>query len=123
MQTSATYSTILWDIIRLADGSEEKLKAILSSTDKDTIKLFCKEFVRASGDLKNLEARASLREISSDAETDVFEYVVSQGRDFYDWVLTHPHDIPEQVDSNDVWILGTALLVYWDRFRERIPIS
>jgi hypothetical protein len=49
------------------------------------------------------------------------EYVVAQGKQRYDEAVAHPERVPEDVDSNDVWVKGVAIGVYWDRFQERIP--
>jgi hypothetical protein len=49
------------------------------------------------------------------------EYVVAQGKETYAEVLAHPELLPEDVDSNDVWVKGVAIGVFWDRFGEHIP--
>ena len=104
-----------------AFGEQTKLERLLGAQPKEGIIEFFNEYIRASSNLWSSKLSDLLRGRSDDTQKDIYEYIVAQGKEYYAEVLAHPERAPIDVDSNDVWIKGVALGVYWDRYGERIP--
>jgi hypothetical protein len=121
MLTSDAFSSVLWDILHKSEGDSDKLRAILAQLDKETIELFFNEYIRAASNLIRSQLASYLGKATYDMKKDTYEYIVAQGKDTYDELIRHPERVPQDVDSNDVWVKGVAIGVYWDRFQEHIP--
>ncbi|CAN0354164.1 unnamed protein product [Phaeothamnion confervicola] len=121
MLTGDDFSGILWDVLKEAHGTPEGLRTTLMKLDKEEIAVFYTEFLHASSNLRASSLNSHLVTESDDVRKDTYEFIVAQGKDFYDDILNHPERCPQDVDSNDVWVKGIAIGVYWDRFHEHIP--
>jgi hypothetical protein len=118
--TADDFSDTLWDLLRESQRSETKLERLLTAQPREVLVVFYNEFIQAAADLRH-ELSDLLREKTDDTQKDIVEYVVAQGKERYAEVLAHPERLPTDVDSNDVWVKGVVIGVYWDRFQERIP--
>jgi hypothetical protein len=118
--TADDFSDTLWKIIRESRGNEGELEKLLAEQPKEVIVEFYNEFIQAAADLR-YELSDLLSGRSDDTQKDIVEYVVSQGKEYYAAVLADTQRTPMDVDSNDVWVKGVAIGVYWDRFQTTIP--
>jgi len=90
---------------------------------KGQLRGFQEEFLDLSGEL-TVPPFDSLVEESEDGLTDVAEWVVSQGKEFYRGVLRNPASIPHTVEGKGREILsGVAPLVYEELFGEPLDIG
>jgi hypothetical protein len=127
--TVDSFSDILWGILGWARKSKDTLQSLLWSLPREALVLFHKEF---RGALYNLWRASDAggwlipeRDgyISDDGKEDIFAYVVSQGRRYYNEVLAHPERLRRDIQPGDVPFLGVAGQVYWDRFGDEINLQ
>jgi hypothetical protein len=117
--TAKDFWSVLWVLIEQAEGSEEKLAALLAAEPRPVLVAFYKEYCRAMGNLKkHLDAPGS-----EDMQKDIFSHVVSRGRELYDEVLAHPERLPQNVGPGDVELYGVAGRVFWERFEDEITLQ
>jgi hypothetical protein len=118
------FDPYLWDVLVEANGNPEQLRSILQEASKEGVVLFYKEFSRAVRNLWQSPIAVHLRpHLSDDSLEDVLAYIVGQGSDYYDAVITHPEKAPRQVRSRDAEFLGIVGLLFWNRFNEEISIQ
>jgi hypothetical protein len=117
MLTSEGFWSVLWAIIDEANGSKEKLKALLASEPRAVIVAFHKAFCRAISNLDEIKCGESA---SEDYRNDVFTLIVSKGREYYDAIVKHPERIPDDIDPDGPFFGNVAGNVLWERFGEEI---
>jgi hypothetical protein len=113
-----------WSIIEQSEGSRDKLRLILRNMDKNQIYRFQDEFLEASIQLQDEPFNKYISpEISEDGEQDISNWVVSQGRKFYEFVWKNPSKIPYQIDiENPNNLFGIADEVYEEKFGEELDV-
>lgn len=111
-----------WSIVGAANGDRERLRSELMRLSKEDLKQFHETFLDLAGEL-TVSPFAELVEQSEDGLSDVAEWVVSQGRDYFQAVLADPTSIPHTVEGRGREILsGVAPFVYEERFGEPLNI-
>jgi hypothetical protein len=110
----------MWELLDKASGKQEQFERLLAEQPKEALVEFYNEFIQAASHLR-YELSKVLRSRSDDAQKDIVEYIVAQGKERYTELLAHPERVPEDVDPNDVWVKGLVIGVYWDRFQDHIP--
>lgn len=129
MSAADDFASEFWDVVEHARGDEARLRAALTSLPREALINFYGEFRRALRSLWNkFDAAGHLRpgpgaQISEDEKEDVFAYVVSQGRGYYDDILSHPERLRRDVDPGDVPIVWIPGEVFWKRFGEEITLA
>jgi hypothetical protein len=117
MLLSNAFWSVFWALIEEANGSEEKLKALLASEPRDIIIAFQKQFWRA---MSNLEEIKCGNAASEDYRSDVFALIVSKGRKYYDEIVTHPERVPDDIDPHGPFFLHVAAEVLMEKCGEEI---
>ena len=112
-----------WKIIQQADKDKEKLREILKGLSKDELYKFAGNFTEAATQLNDLPFLNYVDPgESEDGVEDITQWVVSQGKDYYQKVWENPETIPKHIDGGDPQILhGIAESVYKERFGQRMP--
>ena len=113
-----------WDIIDKCERNPDRLRSIMQGITRDDIVRFDNEFQEAAVQLLDEPFLAFMEEcVSEDGAKDIADFVVSQGKDVYSNVWTHPDQIPARISSSELrrTLAGVAAKVFWERFRERIP--
>lgn len=122
------FSDEMWDLLEQCGQEEGALRTKLATMPRDSIVALYKEFYRAmrslwdrldASDFFDLAPSAE-EQISEDGKQDIYSFVVSNGRDYYNHISSHPEDLRTNVDPGDVpfvWVPGE---VFWDRFNEEI---
>jgi hypothetical protein len=107
-----------WQIIERAKGDRNCLRALLERMSEAEIIGFHDEFREAAAELMDSPYVEHVGpDVSEDTMLDVAEWVVSQGRAFYDEVLLHPEKIPKSVEPNSPRTFsGVAGNVFVERF-------
>jgi hypothetical protein len=113
-----------WDIIRRADKSKLKLRAILEGFTQAEIYKFQDEFLEARAELTDDTFVTYIDpDESEDGVTDIANWVVSQGKEYFEEVLEDPQKIPSQVEIDNPEILfGVAEDIYEERFGETLGL-
>jgi hypothetical protein len=111
-------SDSFWQVIERAEGDRDRLRAMLERMSEAEIIGFHDEFRRAAAELMDSPWVEHVGpDVSEDTMLDVAEWVVSQGRGFYDEVLRHPERIPKSVEPNSLRTFsGVAGSVFVERF-------
>ena len=114
-----------WEIIERASRDRDKLRSILSVMPKEDINRFQREFLGAATQLR-YGPFSDLVYASGDSEDgldDISNWVVSQGRPYYESVYANPDTIPLGINPGNPQILyGVAGEVYEERFGELLGI-
>jgi hypothetical protein len=111
-----------WDLIEQGRADRAALQARLQSLGEEALRDFCWAFLRAqcaiSPDLVGSD-------LSEDELDTITEWVVAQGKAFYERIAACPERMPGEVDANDscMGILGDAMLIYKRRFGSWVPPS
>ena len=107
-----------WNIIAESDKNREKLRAILSTFKRDEIAKFQEQFVDASIEIQDKPFLEFMEE-SEDGVEDIANWVVSNGKDYYDYIIAHPSEIPNSVNHlTDQILYGIADEVCYEIFGE-----
>jgi hypothetical protein len=129
MLNAAAFSSLLWELLDRANGKKEELKKLLSQLPREDLLDFHKEFLRALSNLwEGFDTAGSLEprpgeHLSEDTLEDVFAYVVSKGRDYYDEIVNCPERLRRYVHPSEVPFLGLARQVFLERFGEEIDLQ
>ncbi|WP_206619141.1 DUF4240 domain-containing protein [Flavobacterium cerinum] len=86
-----------WNIIAESDKNREKLGAILSTFKRDEIAKFQEQLVDASIEIQD-EPFLEFMEESEDDVEDIANWVVSNGKDYYNHIMEHLSEIPNSVN-------------------------
>lgn len=107
-----------WNIISEAALDREKLRNILKDMDREDIIEFQSIFVDFSVELQD-EPYTDYMEESEDGIEDIANWVVSNGKEYYNKIIENPNSIPYSVEDrlNEV-LFGVADEVFVDRFGE-----
>ncbi|MBP1991469.1 DUF4240 domain-containing protein [Paenibacillus eucommiae] len=107
-----------WSIIAMAATNRQKLKEILSTFNKKDIIKFQEQFLDASIELQD-EPYLAFMEQSEDGVEDIANWIVSNGRNYYDHILNNPEEIPYSVnDVTDQILFGVADEVCYEIYGE-----
>ena len=127
MKPSTGFSPLLWDVLKQALGDKAKLQGILDGLPKEEVLAFHRDFRRALHGLwSTLESGGHLKhdeDLSEDTLEDMFAYVVSQGRDYYDDIISHPEKLRYDIHPSEVPFLGVPRQVFLQRFGEEIDLQ
>lgn len=113
-----------WDIILKSGKKPDQLLSLLQSMNRDEIIRFDNEFQEAAVQLVDEPFLIFMDQgVSEDGAKDIADFVVSQGKDFYSHIWTHPEEIALQSPSKEEanCLSGVAAKHFWERFHERIP--
>ena len=103
------------------------MQQVLGEIPKVDVLNFHKEFRRALGGIwSTFDASGNLKQdedLSEDTLEDMFAYVVSGGRDYYDSIISHPDKIRYDVHPSEVPFLGVPRQVFLQRFGEEIDLQ
>jgi hypothetical protein len=112
-----------WNIIAMCQKDRARLKEMLSTLSSEELQGFDDEFMQLAADLKDdpfLQYIAP--DESEDGIDDITRWVVSQGREYYQEIWSHPEKIPPHFDPGDDRILsGVADAVHYERFGRGLP--
>ena len=113
-----------WDIILRAARSKLKLRSILEGLTREEIYKFQDEFLDARTELTDETFVIHIDPDESENGTaDIADWVVSQGKEYFEEVLKDPRKIPYQVAMDNPEILfGVAEDVYEERFGETLDL-
>ena len=111
-----------WNIIEQAAKDEEKLYSILSELRKKDILEFQTMFVDFSVELQD-EPYTDYMEESEDGIEDIANWIVSNGKEYYEMILENPKKTPHSVEDKVHEILyGVADEVFLELFGESTGI-
>lgn len=107
-----------WNIIAKSGLRREKLKDILMKLDRKDILVFQTLFVDFSVELQD-EPYIDNMEESEDGIEDIANWIVSNGKEYYNKILSNPDLVPYSVEDrlNEV-LYGVADEVFVERFGE-----
>ena len=119
--SSESISDWFWTIIERSNGDRDNLTSILDNFTKEEIRRFKKEFDIAVFLLFNDEVIERMGRVSEDEIIEISEWIVGQGKSYYEQTLAGPNEIPtwEKIDHES----NLALIpnsVYRKRFGERL---
>jgi hypothetical protein len=111
-----------WNIIERANKDPDDLEKILFELDKNTIYKFAGEFITAVTELTYDEFCENMDVSSEDSQENIREWIVSQGKDYYERIWNNPELIPKYEDIQFDEIMSyRAEFVYEDKFGEEMP--
>ena len=113
-----------WDLIDLASEDRGAFVAALHSLDRKGLIRFAWTYEeRASRLMQTRYQRHMAPGLSEDAQDDVARWVVEQGRDRYERVLTYPAEMPSERESGtpSPRVYYDADNVFEERFGEGLP--
>lgn len=113
-----------WSLVDLARRDTSAFQTTLERLDRRGLIRFSwmfEEFASRLGDQPFVDRDDP--EASEDFLDDLAEEVVGQGRAFYEDVIAHPENMPEEVDYDDAShiIRAAASDTFFHRFGEEIP--
>ena len=113
--------TIFWNLITEASEDFEVFKGKLESLSRDELIGFAWKFEYLAGLL--YDEKYHQNQYSEDYLEDLTCWIVAKGRKFYENVLSHPDQMPAEVnfDEPGLDVHFQALKVYADRFGEEMP--
>ncbi|MEK3917223.1 DUF4240 domain-containing protein [Paenibacillus sp. FSL H7-0331] len=107
-----------WSIISVSAINRQKLKEILSAFSKEDIIKFQEQFLDASIELQD-EPYLAFMEQSEDGVEDIANWIVSNGKTFYNHILNNPEEIPHSVNNvTDQILYGVADEVCYEIYGE-----
>jgi hypothetical protein len=108
-----------WTITEQANRDPKKLEQILQKMSHDEIVRFAHEFEKYACEL----VWPLVERTSEDGAKDIADWVVSQGKTFYNEIRNHPERVPFSLDEEQESTLlsGVADNIFWARYREVIP--
>ena len=113
-------SDFFWNIIERANKNPDNLEKILSESDKNTIYKFAGEFITAVIELTYDEFCENMDVSSEDSQENIREWIVSQGKDYYERIWNNPKLMPKYEDIQFDEILSyVAESVYEEKFDDR----
>jgi len=114
-----------WNLLARASGSKEKLRDLLQNLSSEQLIRFEDEFAEASAQLREEPFVDHLDEgATEDTEQDVANYVVSQGKRFFEDVWRSPSHIPPYIDEGEPGILsGVADEVHYEKYGKGISFA
>jgi hypothetical protein len=119
---SNVFSAWFWRIIDQAQSNRNQLRDMLKTMSREDVIRFHHEFKDAAVQLTDSPFIDYMSDLSEDGIQDIAEWIVSQGRDYYSEIWTHPERIPNEIEHGTLSTFsGVADDVFWDRFREPIP--
>lgn len=113
-----------WALVALAREDPDAFRAALRDLDRRALIRFYWMFEEAASRLgAERYRRHTAPTLSEDAYDDVAEWVVGQGREHYEHVLSHPREMPREVDTRDpaLRMRYEAGSVFAERFNDEIP--
>jgi hypothetical protein len=119
--SNESVSDWFWNIIERSNGDRGNLTSILNDFTKEEIRRFKKEFDIAVFLLFNDDVIERMGRVSEDEIIEISEWIVSQGKGYYEQTLAGPKEIRkwEKIDHES----SLALIpnsVYRKRFGERL---
>ena len=93
-----------WSTVERAGGDRQKFRSLLWEMSEEEICRFHREYKLAASVLTGEPFDKIIYEDSGESEDgidDIAEWVVVQGRAFYEAILQTPEDIPRHVDGGD----------------------
>lgn len=119
------FSTWFWSIIDGANKNRDRLETILRTLNRDQLIAFHNQFVTVAADLLALPslAKPENEAWTEDNVQDVADWIVAQGRSYYDDVIQHPDNVPMGLTDAErpPTFSGVASRVFLDRFGTLIP--
>lgn len=115
-----------WELVALGRSDREAFQARLDSLNRRSLEDFCWAFLRAQTAISAPPFIDVIAAGLSEDELDTLtEWVVSQGRSFYEGILSDPDRMPAEADANEpcMGLLGDAMLSYKRRFDSWVPPS
>jgi hypothetical protein len=85
------------------------------------IEEYYNEFNRAVANLWDSGVPDFFGDHSDDTQKEILEHIVGQGKQYYAEMLAHPERAPIGEHLNAPAFRGAAIVVYGERFKERIP--
>lgn len=127
MKASTEFSPLLWDVLGQAAGDKTKLQCLLDGMIREDVLKFHREFRRAQYCIwSTCEAVGGLKsdeDLSEDTLEDMFAYVVSCGRDYFDAIVANPERLRYDVHPSEVPFIGVPRQVFLQRFGEEIDLQ
>jgi hypothetical protein len=115
-------SDFFWEIIEQANNGHENLREILLKADKNTIYKFAGEFGTAAVELTDERYVDRMDVTSENSIKDICEWIVSQGKDYYEKIWNNPELMPKY---DDIELVGNwesfAAFIYEEKFGEEMP--
>jgi len=113
-----------WEKIEQVSGSRDRLRGMLQQFTRDEIYKFQDVFGELTTELQDEPYSLYLGpDESEDGLEDIANWVVSQGKARYEYVLAEPSLMPPHVDVDDPANLSyVAYEVYHDRFGEPLNV-
>ncbi|MCO6433787.1 DUF4240 domain-containing protein [Nitrosomonas nitrosa] len=110
-----------WSLVLLAKQDFSTFKQKLEQMSQVELISFVWKFQETAGDL--YDEKYLYNQYSEDYMADLCDYVVGQGREFYEYVRNNPDQMPQEMDYSEPsnYIKDEALEVYSKRFDEPMP--
>ena len=112
MKNASDFPDLFWDDIDKAEGQNDKLAKRLAEQPKVLIVLFENDFERARQNLYEIEVPG----FSEDALKDLYAEVVSQGKEYYQYIVDNPDRILENEGSEVPCFQGIAYEVFFEKY-------
>jgi hypothetical protein len=111
-----------WSIIEQCNKDPYKLEEILLKKDRNTIYKFAGEFSDAAIELTCDRHIEYMQVASEDLIEDMCNWIVIQGKDYYENVWNNPEIMPKYDDiERGVNLASVAEIVYEQKFGEEMP--
>lgn len=113
-----------WHIIEQAGRDPNRLRQILESMSREDLIRFSHEFTEASLEIAYGPFLDYMDEgTSEDGATDIADWIVSQGKEFYRSIWYHPEKTPPSLsaEQEDASFSGIVDNLYWQKYNEGIP--
>jgi hypothetical protein len=111
-----------WGIVERAQKDRTTLDRILRGLERKDLIRFQHHFEETSLDLQGPRFTDLLPDLSEDGIQDIADWVVTQGRAFYEQVQADPKRMPTtRAGGALATFSGVADNVFYERFNERIP--
>jgi hypothetical protein len=111
-----------WNLISAAQRNRSELERILRGLSREDLVHFDHCFYILATDLEGPTYTRHLPDLSEDGVKDIAEWVVTQGREYYEAVLADPTRMPASFPGGVLASFsGVADNVFYERFREVIP--
>ncbi len=108
-----------WNILHQSGPDPKKLRSLLMTLPEQDVFSFAKTFFEMACELKDPSWQHVDPDTSEDGMDDISQWVVSQGKEYYTYVLEHPETVPKyKAQSNPGNVYYEAEMVYEERFSD-----
>ncbi len=109
-----------WDIIEKAQQDPLRFRAIIKKINRQQLLLFYWTYEELANWLRTeyYSSNAS-RNLSEDGMSELANWVVAQGKEYYHKIFNHPELIPSKKD--DLGFLSEAIEEYEQRYKSDLP--